>query len=81
MDPEKIVTKPFLKNLKVLQIEFNYKVKNLEDTYQMSGLIYEVIKDGNTFVFMFTCPLNKKACYIPFYKSVMKNAYFGPTWY
>lgn len=81
LEPEKVVTKTFLKNLKVLQIEFNYKVKNLEDIYQMSGLIYEVIKDENTFVFMFTCPRNKKACYIPFYKSVIKNAYFGQTWY
>jgi hypothetical protein len=81
LEPEKVVTKTFLKNLKVLQIEFNYRVKNLEDTYQMAGIVFEIIKDGNTFVFMFTCPQNKKSCYIPFYKSVMKNAYFGQTWY
>jgi hypothetical protein len=81
LEPIKVVSKTFLKNLKVLQIEFEYKVKNLDDTYLMSGLIYEIIKDGNTFVFLFTCPQNKKVCYIPFYKSVMKNAYFGQTWY
>lgn len=81
LEPTKVVSKTFLKNLKVLQIEFNYKVKNLDDIYLMTGLIYEIIKGGNTFVFMFTCPQNKKACYIPFYKTVMKNAYFGQTWY
>jgi hypothetical protein len=77
----KIITNTYLKNIKSKQVEYDYKIYNLGDTYHMTGLIFMLLKDNYTYVFMFSCPIDKKTCYIPFYKNVMKNAFFGQEWY
>jgi len=70
-----------LKNIPAKQIEYNHKVYNLGDTPLMSGIMYMIVNDGYTYVFMFNCQRNLKDCYIPFFKDIIKNTYFGPDWY
>ena len=70
-----------LKNIPAKQIEYNHKVYNLGDTHLMSGIMYMIVNDGYTYVFMFNCQRGLKNCYIPFFKNVVKNSYFGPDWY
>jgi hypothetical protein len=75
------ITNTYLKNIKVKQIEYDYTITNLNDTYLMTGIMFMAMKGGYTFIFMFNCSREMKNCYLPFYKNVMKNAFFGPEWY
>lgn len=70
-----------LKNIPTKQIEYNHKVYNLGDTYLMSGIMFMIVNDGYTYVFMFNFTRETKNCYLPYFKNVMKNTYFGPEWY
>ena len=70
-----------LKNIPAKQIEYNHKVYNLGDTHLMSGIMYMIVNDGYTYVFMFNSTRELKSCYIPYFKSIVKNTYFGPEWY
>ncbi len=70
-----------VRNLPVKQVEYNYKLYNLDETYLMSGLMYLFVKEGNTYVFMFNFKSDLKNCYVPFFKNVIKNTYYGPSWY
>lgn len=70
-----------LKNIPAKQIEYNHKVYNLGDTHLMSGIMYMIVNDGYTYVFMFNSTRELKTCYIPYFKSIIKNTYFGPEWY
>jgi hypothetical protein len=78
---EKKMTNTYLKNIKTKQVEYDYKVYNLGDTHYMSGIMFLLVKGGYTYVFMFNCTKAKKACYMPFYKNVMKQSFFGQEWY
>ena len=80
----KILTtkKSYIKNIKVNIIEYEYVIKNLGDEIQMTGIMFQIVKKQNyTFEYMFNCSKSLKACYIPFFTNVMKQAYFGPEWY
>ena len=77
----KLILNTYLKNLKAKQVEYEYQIKNLDTEYQMAGIMFMLIKDGNTFVFMFQCELKDRSCFFPFFKDVMKNAFFGQSWY
>lgn len=70
-----------LKNIPAKQIEYNHKVYNLGDTHLMSGIMFLIVNDGHTYVFMFNSTREMKNCYIPFFTNVVKNTYFGPEWY
>ncbi len=70
-----------LKNIPAKQIEYNHKVYNLGDTHLMSGIMFMIVNDGYTYVFMFNSTREMKNCYIPYFKNVVKNTYFGPEWY
>jgi hypothetical protein len=70
-----------LKNVRAKQIEYNHKVYNLGDTHLMSGIMYMIVNNGYTYVFMFNSTREAKSCYIPYFKSIIKNTYFGPDWY
>ncbi len=76
-----ILTNVRLKNIPVKQVEYNSTVYNLGDKHLMGGLMYMIINDGYTYVFMLHCKKNLKKCYIPFFENVMKNTYFGQEWY
>lgn len=78
---ERTLTNVKLKNIPAKQIEYNHKVYNLGDTHLMSGIMYMIVNDGYTFVFMFNCQRDLKNCYIPFFKEIVKSTYFGPDWY
>lgn len=78
---DRALTNVKLKNIPAKQIEYNHKVYNLGDTHLMSGIMYMIVNDGYTYVFMFNCQRNLKSCYIPFFKNIVKNTYFGPDWY
>lgn len=78
---DRILADVKLKNIPAKQIEYNHKVYNLGDTYLMSGIMYMIVNDGYTYVFMFNCQRSLKSCYIPFFKNIVKNTYFGPDWY
>ena len=77
----KLILNTYLKNLKAKQVEYEYRINNLDTHYQMAGIMFMLIKDGNTFVFMFQCELKDRSCFFPFFKDVMKNAFFGQSWY
>ena len=70
-----------VRNLPVKQVDYNYKLYNLDETYLMSGLMYLFVKGDNTYVFMFNFKRELKNCYAPFFKNVIKSTYFGPSWY
>jgi hypothetical protein len=78
---DKKTTDVKLKNIPAKQIEYNHKVYNLNETYLMSGIIFMIVKDSSTYIFMFNSPREMKDCYLPFFKEIMKNTYFGPEWY
>jgi hypothetical protein len=78
---DRILTNVKLKNIPAKQIEYNHKVDNLGDTHLMSGIMYMIVNDGYTYVFMFNCQRSLKSCYVPIFKNIVKNIYFGPDWY
>jgi len=77
----RILSNVRLKNIPAKQIEYDYSVQNLSDSYSMSGIMYMIIKGSYTYVFMLNCQRELKNCYIPFFKNIIKNTYFGPDWY
>lgn len=80
----KILTtkKSYIKNIKVNIVEYEYLIKNLDDEYQMTGIMFQIVKKQNyTFVYMFNCLKSLRNCYVPFFTNVMKQAYFGQEWY
>lgn len=77
----KTITKTYVRNIKALQVSFNYIVRNIDSTINMTGISFLIVKDFNTYVFMFLSPPLLKNCLFPFYKNIMKNAYFEPEWF
>lgn len=71
----------FLKNIPTKIVEFDYKIINLNETQNTSGMIFFLVKERYTYVFMFNCNAEYKKCYFPFFENVMKSAYFGQEWY
>lgn len=78
---DRTLTNVKLKNIPAKQIEYNHKIYNLGDIHLMSGIMYMIVNDGYTYVFMFNCQRSLKSCYIPFFQNIIKNTYFGPDWY
>lgn len=77
----KKITKVKLKNILAKQVEFDTSVTNLNEITVLSGIMYMIVNDGYTYIFMFNSLKEKKDCYIPFFKNVMKNTYFSQWWY
>ena len=74
--------KSFLKNIKVNIVEYDYLIKNLDNEYQMTGIMFQIVKKQNsTYIFMFNCLRSLKECYLPFFNDIMMQAYFGQEWY
>lgn len=70
-----------LKNILAKEVEFDSQVVNLDETTLLSGVVYMIVKNDYTYLFMFNSLKDKKQCYLPFFKSVMKEAYFNQSWY
>lgn len=78
---DKVVTKTYVRNIKALQVEFDYNVRNINEIVKVKGLAYLIVKDYYTYIFMFNCQPTMKKCFFPFYKEIMKNAWFEPEWF
>jgi hypothetical protein len=77
----KVVTKTYVRNIKALQVEFDYDVRNINEIVKVKGLAYFIVKDYDTYIFMFNCQPTMRKCFFPFYKEIMKNAWFEPEWF
>lgn len=74
-------SKVYLHNIKSLQLEYNYKVFNLNETTIVEGLSFIIVKGNYTFFFLFNCEPVTKTCFFPFYKEIMKNTVFNQQWF
>lgn len=77
----KTLTKTYIRNIKALQIEFDYDVNNLDETIPMKGLAFMIEKGYFTYMFMFNCQPHMKKCYFPLFNNIMKNSFFEPDWF
>ena len=77
----KTISKIYIRNIKALQVEFDYVVNNMGTSQSMKGLIYMIEKGFFTYMFMLNCQPQMEMCYFPFIKKSMSNAYFEQEWY
>jgi hypothetical protein len=78
---EVTLTNVHVKNLSAKEVKYNYVIRNIDESYKMSGLMYMIIKKGKTYVFMMNSTRDKKECYSKFLKNVLQNTNFNTTWY
>ena len=77
----KSLTKTYVRNIKALQIEFDYDIMNLGDVIPMKGLAFMIEKEFYSYMFMFNCQPSMKTCFFPLFNNVMKNSTFEPDWF
>ncbi len=54
-----------LKNILAKEVEFDSQVVNLDETTLLSGVVYMIVKNDYTYLFMFNSLKDKKQCAYP----------------